>query len=144
MLTVGVQNYGLPLVRDATSLGGPVGGVLAGASALRKAGHDRMLVLAVDAPTVRAKDILPLIAHDGPAAAFEGLHLPMVADLAALPSSAAANWPLARLLDLAGATRLACAPEARNRLRGANTPDERAVLLAALAEWENAQKGGAC
>jgi len=143
VLTVGAQDYGLPLVRDAKPLGGPVGGVLAGASALTEAGCDRMLVLAVDAPTIRSADIGPLIAHAGIGAAFEGLHLPMVVDIARLPAEAEAGWPLARLLDFAGVARLASPPGARARLRGANTPDEREVLLAELLAWEAAQKEGA-
>ena len=51
-------------------------------------GCERVLVLAVDAPTIRATDILPLMTHEGPGAAFEGLHLPMVVDLARLPPEA--------------------------------------------------------
>ena len=138
IFTVGLEDYGLPGVRDATPFGGPVGGVLAGVAALREAGCDRLLVLAVDAPTIRAADIQPLIADDGPAVAFEGLHLPMVADIAALPAEAEADWPLARLLDRAGGVRLATPPDARARLRGANTPDELDILLAELAAWEAA------
>src|SRR5207248_10673054 len=49
VVTVGLQDYGLPLVRDSVPLGGPVGGVLAGAPVLAAAGCERVLVLAVDA-----------------------------------------------------------------------------------------------
>ncbi len=143
VLTVGLQNYGLPLVRDGVPFGGPVGGVLSGVPILIEAGCDRVLVLAVDAPTIRASDIEALLCHDGAGATFEGLHLPMVVDIGRLPAEALADWPLARLLDRAGVARLACSPDAQPRLRGANTPDEQEVLLAELVAWEAAQKGGA-
>jgi len=143
VLTVGVRDYGLPLILDDAPFGGPAGGVLAGAPALAQAGCERMLVLAVDAPTIRVADLLPLIDCEGPGAAFEGLHLPVVVDITALPPDAQAGWPLARLLERAGVARPACPPPARLRLRGANTPEERVWLDAELAEWEAAQKGGA-
>lgn len=121
---------------------GPVGGVIAGARALCDAGCDRALVLAVDAPTALARDLQPLLEVPGVGAAYEGLHLPMVLALDALPADAAANWPMARLVERAGLARLVCPPEAAARLRGANTPDERAALLAALAQEEGAQQSG--
>ena len=120
-----------------------MGGVIAGVEALRGAGCDRALVLAADAPTIRPQDIQPLLAQGGAGATFEGLHLPMVLDLAAVPSGAQAGWPMARLVDLARLERLACPPQARARLRGANTPEEREVLLMELAGFEIAQKDGA-
>lgn len=143
VLTVGARDYGLPLVSDVKPLGGPVGGVLAGGLALSEAGCNRMLVLAVDAPTIRSADILPLIAYHGAGAAFDGLHLPMVVEVAAIPIGAGADWPLGRFLEVAGVERLTCPPEARARLRGANTPGEREMLLAELVGWEGAQKDGA-
>jgi len=142
-ITVGAADYGLSHVRDARPLGGPVGGVLAGAAHLREAGCDRALVLAVDAPTLAAADLAPLLAVDGAGAAFEGLPLPMVLDLAALPADARDDWPMARLVERAGLARPACAAGAMDRVRGANTPAEREALLQALAEAETAQKGGA-
>jgi molybdopterin-guanine dinucleotide biosynthesis protein A len=128
---------------DDMPLGGPVGGVMAGVRALRAAGCDRALVLAVDAPTIRLQDIQELLAAAGPGGAFEGLHLPMVLDLAAVPPETEAGWPLARLADRAGLVRLACPQGAHARLRGANGPEERDALLAELAAWEGAQKDGA-
>ncbi|MES2035971.1 MAG: NTP transferase domain-containing protein [Pseudomonadota bacterium] len=122
--------------------GGPVGGVIAGVRALRTAGCDRALVLAVDAPTARARDLQPLLDSSGPGAAYEGLHLPLVIALEALPAEAAANWPMARLVERAGLVRFVCPPDAVGRLRGANTPEERAALLAALAREEGAQQSG--
>ncbi|MEO8114856.1 MAG: NTP transferase domain-containing protein [Phenylobacterium sp.] len=138
MVTVGGHDYGLPVVLDEPALGGPVGGVLAGAAALRAAGCDRLLVLAVDAPTLRLEDLAPLLAEGGPGAAFAGLHLPMVMALDALPAEAEASWPMARLADRAGLARLICPPEAALRVRGANTPAERELLLTALAADERA------
>jgi molybdopterin-guanine dinucleotide biosynthesis protein A len=67
----------------------------------------------------------------------------MVLDVEAVPAEAEAGWPLARLVDRVGLARLACQHEAHARLRGANTPAEREALLAELAAWEGAQKGGA-
>lgn len=141
VITVGVTDYGLPYVVEDPPGGGPVGGVLAGAAAL--ADCDRALVLAVDAPTIQADDLRPLLDQPGPGAAFEGLHLPMVVRLAAIPADAEPGWPMARLAERAGLARLPCPEPARARLRGANTPAERDALLEALAGREGAQLGGA-
>jgi len=143
VITVGADDYGQTHVRDARPGGGPVGGVLAGAAYLREAGCARALVLAVDAPTLQATDLAPLLAADGPGAAFEGMHLPMTLDLAAIPAEARDDWPMARLVERAGLARLSCQPAAVERVRGANTPDEREALLSALAATESAQKDGA-
>jgi molybdenum cofactor guanylyltransferase len=143
VITAGAEDYGLPHARDAQLRGGPVGGVLAGAAALRAAGCDQAVVLAVDAPTLQPADLAPLFAQGRGGAAFEGLHLPMLIDLMALPADAGVDWPLARLVERAGLTRLPCPADAVTRLRGANTPAEREALLEALAEAESAQKGGA-
>ena len=97
VITVGGDAHGLPHVRDERPLGGPVGGVLAGA-----AGCLRGLVLAVDAPTLQAEYLAPLIEAAEPGAAYEGLHLPLVASLSALPADAEAGWPLARLVERSG------------------------------------------
>jgi molybdopterin-guanine dinucleotide biosynthesis protein A len=143
LVTVGRADYGLANVVEDPPLGGPVAGVLAGCAALRARGCDRALVLAVDAPTIRLADIAPLLSRGGAGAAFVGLHLPMMLTLDATPPDAKADWPLGRLADRAGLARLACDPQARARLRGANTPEERAVLMAEFVAWEAAQKGGA-
>lgn len=143
VLTVGVTDYGLPRVVEDTPGAGPVGGVLAGAVALAEAGCDWALVLAVDAPTLQLEDLRPLLDPKGNGAAFEGLPLPMMLSLAAIPAGAEAGWPMARLAERAGLERVACPEEARARARGANTPEEREALLAALAAREGAQFPGA-
>mgnify|MGYP001809752119 CR=1 FL=1 len=107
---------------------GPVGGVLAGARALTAAGCRRMMVLAVDAPTISLDDLAPLLTAAGPGAAYESQPLPMVLDLDDLPPEAQAGWPLARLVERAGLSRPACPPGAVARLRGANTPAEHRAL----------------
>jgi molybdopterin-guanine dinucleotide biosynthesis protein A len=130
--TVGPADYGLQAVRDDEPFGGPVGGILAGARALAAQGCTRALVLAVDTPTVTAADLAALLAHDGPAAAYDGLHLPLVVDLDAIPAGATAGMPIKALAADAGAVRLPVPPGAQARLRGANTPQERDALLAEM------------
>lgn len=115
-------------VTDDTPGAGPVGGVLAGARVLASGGCRRMLVLAVDAPTIRPEDLLPLLTASGPGAAFEGQPLPMVIDLGVLPPDAEVGWPLARLVERARLARPVCPPSAIRRLRGANTPEEHRAL----------------
>jgi molybdopterin-guanine dinucleotide biosynthesis protein A len=129
VLTAGAD-HGLPAVLDAMPGEGPCGGILAAAERLRAQGYDRALVLAVDAPTLLASDLAPLLEAAGPGAAYDGLPLPMVVELAAIPQGARANWPLKRLVEAAGLAVLPCGAAARPRLRGANTPDERRSLLA--------------
>jgi molybdopterin-guanine dinucleotide biosynthesis protein A len=140
--TVGGADHGLTRIEDDAPDGGPVAGIIAGARWMERAGLERLLVLAVDAATVMPTDLAPLLAAPLPGAAFEGLNLPFVTALEALPADAGAGWAVARLLDRAGLHRLTPPAEAVLRLRGANTPDERAVLLARLAA-EGAEKGGA-
>ena len=130
IVTVGGDDYGWSRVADATPLAGPVGGVLAGASALAARGCEAALILAVDSPTIRLGDLAALLDAPPPGAAFEDLHLPMLIVLSALPADAEAGWPVRRLIDRAGLTRPPCPPEALARLRGANTPAERARLIA--------------
>lgn len=143
VISVGARDYGLVFVQDERPLGGPVGGVLAGAAALQAAGCARALVLAVDAPTLQAADLAPLLDAAGPGAAYEGLHLPMVIDLAVIPTDAAPGWPLARLVERAGLARVACPPDVAARIRGANTPGERDALLASMPPDDNAENSGA-
>ncbi len=142
VVTAGPRPAGLPFVVEEPPGGGPVAGIVAAIAHLRGA-CDRALVLAVDAPTVRQDDLAPLLNSPPPGAAFKDLHLPLVIDLAALPREAGPGWSMRRLVAEAGLAQLACGGEARARLRGANTPDERQVLLSALVELESAQKGGA-
>ena len=127
VLTAG-RDHGLEHVEDPEPGAGPVGGVLAGARALAASGLARMLVLAVDAPTVTVDDLAPLLAAAGPGAFYAGLPVPMSVTLAALPGEAEAGWPLRRLVERAGLLALPCDEAVRARLRGANTPEERAAL----------------
>lgn len=117
LVTAGAD-LGLPWVPDEDAMAGPVGGVLAGAWAL---GTARLLVLAVDAPTVTAADLAPLLLGGG---YFEGLPVPMVIETAALPADAEAGWPLRRLVERAGLVAQPVPEGAMQRLRGANTPEE--------------------
>jgi len=128
VLTVGAD-VGLPFVPDPEPGAGPVGGVLAGAAALRAQGLERALILAVDAPTLTLEDLTALLTAEAPGAAFEGLPLPMVLALASLPEDAKAGWPLRRLVERAGLAVVAVPVGSEARLRGANTPEERAALL---------------
>jgi molybdopterin-guanine dinucleotide biosynthesis protein A len=125
LVTAGAD-LGLPWVPDGEAGAGPVGGVLAGVAAL---GTARLLVLAVDAPTVTIEDLAPLLAAAAPGATYEGLPLPMVLDASALPESAEPGWPLRRLAERAGLAALPVPDGALARLRGANTPEERADLM---------------
>ncbi|HJV43428.1 molybdenum cofactor guanylyltransferase [Caulobacter sp.] len=122
LVTAGAD-LGLPWAPDDEAGGGPVGGVLAGARAL---GTARLLVLAVDAPTVTADDLAPLLADGG---FYDGLPVPMVVETAALPAEAEAGWPLRRLVERAGLTALPVPEGALARLRGANTPEEFRALV---------------
>jgi molybdopterin-guanine dinucleotide biosynthesis protein A len=128
-------DHGLPFVPDPPGKG-PVGGVLAGVEALKARGLKRALVLAVDAPTLRVGDLAPLLAADAPGAAFAGLTMPMVVDIAAVPAAAMGDWSMFFLIDVAGLAVVESDPGARPRIRGANTPEERAALLAELEAFE--------
>jgi molybdopterin-guanine dinucleotide biosynthesis protein A len=123
VLTAG-RDYGLDWVPDPQDGAGPVGGVLAGAAALRARGCARALVLAVDAPTLTVEDLAPLLAAEA-GATFEVSPVPMVLPLGAIPEGALPGWPLRRLVERAGLAVLPCPEEARARILGANTPQER-------------------
>jgi molybdopterin-guanine dinucleotide biosynthesis protein A len=131
---VGAHGYGWPHVTEEPAMRGPVGGILAGAAVLLAEECERALVLAVDAPSLRPDDVHPLLVIAGPGAAYAGLPLPMVFNLSALPRGAQADWPVARLAEAAGLEHPDCPPEARARIRGANTPAEREALLRSLRE----------
>lgn len=126
-LVVAGGDLGWPFVDDGG--GGPVGGLLAGARAIPD--MTRALALAVDAPTLAGADLEPLVLAPAPGAAFLGFPLPMVIDLAAIPSNAEDSWPLERLIERAGLARLLAPTRAHSRLKGANTPAERDELLRA-------------
>ena len=142
IVTVGPNDHGWPRAVETPVGGGPVAGIVVGAAHLASIGMDRLLVLAVDAPTLLAEDLLPLLGASGPGAAYFDLNLPLVLDHGALPPGAGAGWSVRRLIEAASLVRLPAPAQARDRLRGANTPDERAGLLRALIEMESAQKGG--
>jgi molybdopterin-guanine dinucleotide biosynthesis protein A len=124
VVSAGDGEFGLPRAPDPTPLSGPVAGVLAGVALLADQ-VGRVLVLAVDAPTIRPEDLAPLLAAEAPGAAFEAQPLPMVLDLAAVPGDAQADWPLRRFVERAALIQVALDPELLPRLRGANTPQER-------------------
>lgn len=126
MVRVSGGDYGLPFTPDPSAFGGPVGGLLAAADALPRA--ERLLVLAVDAPTLWPEDLEPLLSAGRPGACYAGLPLPMVVYRAALPCSLTANASLRRLVADAGLAELPPPPAALRRLRGANTPAELRLL----------------
>jgi molybdenum cofactor guanylyltransferase len=130
VLSVG-RDYGFGFVGDPNPEAGPVGGLLAGLAEGKARGAARALVLAVDAPTLRPDDLAPLLAAPAPGATFEGLPLPMVLSTDAAPADAADGWPLRRFVERAGLAVLPTPSKALLRLRGANTPQELADLLAA-------------
>jgi molybdopterin-guanine dinucleotide biosynthesis protein A len=138
VFSAGAGDYGLPSAPEVEAGGGPVAGVMAGAMRLASLGVDRMLVLAVDAPTIQADDLAPLLGAPSPGAAYAHLHLPLVVDLTALPAEAGAGWSMARLIEAAGLTLIPPPETAAARLRGANTPAEREALLAELAAGKGA------
>lgn len=119
-------DYGLPFVRDAIDHAGPIGGVMAGLASLPAA--RRLLVLAVDAPTLTPEDLQPLLEAPPPGAAYAGLPLPMVFLRHAAPAEIASDTPLRRFVALVGLHELAPPAAAQLRLRGANTPAELAAL----------------
>jgi molybdopterin-guanine dinucleotide biosynthesis protein A len=131
IVTVGARGYGFAFVADAGPHPGPVAGVITGAQTLKAGGVDRLLVLAVDAPTIALSDLAPLLAR-AEGAAYEGLHIPFAAPLDRLSPEAEPDWPLARLVERSGLARLPAPPAALARLRGANTPQEHQALLAEL------------
>jgi molybdopterin-guanine dinucleotide biosynthesis protein A len=121
-------DYGLPFVVDPTPHGGPVGGLLVAAETLPD--FARLLVLAVDAPTLRLADLRPLLGAPHPGAAYAGCPLPMVIDRAAVPWGLDAGAPLRRFVEAAGLSTLPPPADAAP-LRGANTPAELSLLRAA-------------
>ncbi|MFI4973052.1 MAG: molybdenum cofactor guanylyltransferase [Caulobacterales bacterium] len=127
IVTAGAAGFGLAHVADAEPPGGPVGGILGGL-AFFAGTVGRVLVLAVDAPTIRPSDLQPLLAAEDPGASFLGLPLPMVMSVRSVPGDASPDWPVKRFVERAGLALLAPPPEALLRLRGANTPAERARL----------------
>lgn len=130
IVTAGDGDYGLPRAPDPAPFSGPVAGVLAGLTLLGE-DLDRVLILAVDAPTLTIGDLAPLLAAADPGAAFAGFPIPMAIDPAAVPADVRQDWPLRRMVERAALAQLAVAADAADRIRGANTPEERARLLRA-------------
>ena len=126
--TSGDRDYGHEHVPDPSPDAGPVGGLIAGLAYL-ESGRHRILVLAVDAPTLTPEDLAPLIDEGEPGAAYLGLPVPMLFAGAAIPPDTEAGWPLRRFVERLGLVQLSPPPGALARLRGANTPEERALLL---------------
>jgi molybdenum cofactor guanylyltransferase len=129
-ILVAGANYGLPFVEDPEPQAGPVAGLLRAIEALSAAGARMALVLAVDAPTLRSDDLAPLIAADAPGAIYAGLPLPMALFLGAAPKHLEGDASLRQFVQAAALAELRCPAAARLRMRGANTPEERNVLLA--------------
>jgi molybdopterin-guanine dinucleotide biosynthesis protein A len=102
--------------------------MLVGLSVLSRE-YSRVLVLAVDAPTLLAGDLAPLMTSGPPGAAFEGFPLPMIIDPRSTPPDAQVDWPLRRLVEQAGLAMLALPAPATDRIRGANTAEERLRVL---------------
>ena len=122
-------DHGIRFVPDPEAGAGPVAGVLAASSILRSEGVEVALVLAVDAPTITAEDLAPLLGASAPGAAFAGLPAPMVLHVMAVPPDAENGWPLRRFVERAGLKELPVPRGAHNRLRGANTPLEQQTLI---------------
>lgn len=133
IVTAGPADLGRPHVPDPAPLSGPVAGILAGLRWLG-AKTDRVLVLTVDAPTIQRLDLIPLIEAPGNGAAFAGFPAPLVLRWSAAPRDAEDNWSLRRFAERAGLAQIAPDPAALERLRGANTPQERETLARA-AGW---------
>ncbi|HEX7887056.1 MAG TPA: NTP transferase domain-containing protein [Phenylobacterium sp.] len=129
-VTAGAGDYGLPTAAEDPPGGGPAAGLLTGAKRLRGLGCERVLVVATDAPTITVEDLRPLLETPAPGAAYAGLNLPLVAEIAALPPGDGQGWAMGRLIDAAALARIACPAGSAARLRGANTPEEREALLA--------------
>ena len=126
VLTAG-GDYGVPFVLDPSPQAGPVSGIVAAAERLASEGCDRALILAVDAPTLTPDDLAPLLVPEE-GGYYEAFPLPMVLPLSAIDPQAKPDWPLRRLVERSGLAVLPVAPELAVRLRGANTPEERAAL----------------
>jgi molybdopterin-guanine dinucleotide biosynthesis protein A len=133
IVSAGSGDFGFPWVPDPAPLCGPVGGILAGLALLGREAA-RILVLAVDAPTLRAEDVVALLEAEAPGAAFDGFPLPMIFASDAAPPDARDDWPLRRFVERAGLAPIRPQALALARLRGANTPQER-DHLAREAGW---------
>lgn len=98
----------------------------------RSSDDDKLLVLATDAPTLLADDLRPFVDSPAPGAAFARLYLPLVAHVGSVPQAVPPGQSLRWLVSEMKLRSLPASPEIQARLRGANTPHERALLLARL------------
>ncbi len=135
IVTAGDGDYGLPRAPDPAPRSGPVAGVRAGAAHLRRS-VERVLVLAVDAPTIRPADLAPLLEAPGAGAAFVGYPVPMVIAIVAIPADVEDDWPLRRLVERAHLVQIPPHPSAKARLKGANTPLEWARLSRPVSQQD--------
>ena len=129
-ILVSGADYGLPFVEDPEPQAGPVAGLLRAIEVLSAAGARMALILAVDAPTLGSGDLTPLLAADAPGAVYADLPLPMALFLDAAPKHLRGDASLKQFVRGAGLAELPCPAAARLRMRGANTPEEREMLLA--------------
>lgn len=127
-------DHGFAAISDDTPGAGPCGGIIAAAPLLRTQGVRRMLVLAVDAPTIAPDDLQPLLQTARPGATFAGQPLPLWIWLDAIPVDAEAGWPLRRFVEVAGLSDVDAPRGAEARIRGANTPADYRRLQASLLE----------
>lgn len=133
VLTVGRRSFGLDAVTGEEEGGWPVSGILAGCAALKSAGYERALVLAVDAPTIKPSDLADLVAAPEPGAAFAHLHFPFLIFVDAIPPAIGSGHSVARFITAADLNLIETGEDSYGRLRGANTPEERGALLKELA-----------
>lgn len=115
------RDYGLPFISDPEPECGPAAGVITTAAAMQ--GVTRILVLAVDAPTLTPADIRLLINAAPPGAVFDDQPMPMLVDRAALVACDGAR-SLRQIVETCGLARLPLPAPLRARVRGANTPVE--------------------
>src|SRR5690606_17932910 len=104
--------------------GGPAGGILVAGEILANQGASRLIILAVDAPSIRPEDLSRLLESPSPGAVYAGLPLPMAIDLKALPPGLASSRSLRQAVADAGLAVIPPQPGVAERLRGANTPEE--------------------
>ena len=128
VITAGSFEYGFDHAPDPALHAGPVSGIVSGLEKL-DGRFARVLVLAVDAPTILERDLSPLLATGSPGASFADMPLPMMIDATVRPADVQSDWPLRRFVEQAGLIQLVATPESMARLRGANTPEEQALLM---------------
>lgn len=124
-ILVSGRDYGLPYVSDPEPDCGPASGLIATAQAMRSA--DRILVFAVDAPTIGSDDVYPLLEVDGPGAVYEDQPVPMVIARDVL-LACVGQRSLRQIVDAARLRHIVLPLARRARVRGANTPLEARTL----------------